>query len=189
VTEAWQRWAHVIIASAFAVPLLFGVAAARARRIGRLAAAAEVIAVAGNLPWLWMVLTPLDQESDVHLVPLHELAWYLNGDLGSVAVQLVGNLAVFAAFGAAAPVRWPLRLPTIAALAAAGSATVEIAQYLLDMGRVASVDDVLLNTAGAVLAALATRRWWRTRRGAAQRPAVRHRDTHAPRRDGSVDQR
>ena len=193
VSEAWQRWAHVIIASVIAVPLLVAVAAVRARRLGRLEAAAEVIAVAGTLPWLWMVLSPLPQESDVHLVPLHELGWYLNGDLGSVAVQFFGNLAVFAAFGAAAPVRWVLRLPVVALLAAAGSATVEVLQFLLDMGRVASVDDVLLNTVGAVLAALATRHWWRSRReNRPQRhPDVlgRIRDTHTPRRSGSVGQR
>jgi len=50
----------------------------------------------------------------------------------------------------------------VAAGAASGSALVETLQWALDLGRVSSVDDVLLNTAGAVLAALATRRWWRS---------------------------
>jgi glycopeptide antibiotics resistance protein len=39
---------------------------------------------------------------------------------------------------------------------------VETLQYVLRLDRVSSVDDVLVNTAGAVLAALASRRWWRT---------------------------
>lgn len=39
---------------------------------------------------------------------------------------------------------------------------VEVAQYVLRLDRVSSVDDVLINAAGAGLAALASRRWWRT---------------------------
>jgi glycopeptide antibiotics resistance protein len=40
------------------------------------------------------------------------------------------------------------------------SAAIEITQYALDVGRVSSVDDVLLNATGALLAGLASRRWW-----------------------------
>ncbi|MBB4938212.1 glycopeptide antibiotics resistance protein [Streptosporangium album] len=43
---------------------------------------------------------------------------------------------------------------------ATASLGVELLQYALRLGRVSSVDDVLINTAGAVLAALITRRWW-----------------------------
>ncbi|MGC5287613.1 VanZ family protein [Micromonospora sp. DT231] len=49
----------------------------------------------------------------------------------------------------------------IVALAAGCSVGVEAAQYVLRLDRVSSVDDVLLNAAGAGLAALASRRWWR----------------------------
>jgi hypothetical protein len=35
----------------------------------------------------------------------------------------------------------------------------------LQLDRVSSVDDVLVNAAGAVLAALASRPWWRTTTG------------------------
>jgi glycopeptide antibiotics resistance protein len=52
-------------------------------------------------------------------------------------------------------------LAVVAAGAAAGSLLVETLQWALDLGRVSSVDDVLLNTLGAVLAALVTRPWWR----------------------------
>jgi glycopeptide antibiotics resistance protein len=45
-------------------------------------------------------------------------------------------------------------------VAATASVTVEILQYGLDLGRVSSIDDVLLNAAGAGLAALASRRTW-----------------------------
>ena len=37
---------------------------------------------------------------------------------------------------------------------------IETAQSVLQLDRVSSVDDVLLNTAGAGMAALASRRWW-----------------------------
>jgi glycopeptide antibiotics resistance protein len=47
------------------------------------------------------------------------------------------------------------------ALAAGCSVLIETAQYVLQLDRVSSVDDVLLNAAGAVPAALASRRWWR----------------------------
>ena len=52
-------------------------------------------------------------------------------------------------------------LGVVAAGAAAGSLLVETLQWALGLGRVSSVDDVLLNTLGAVLAALVTRPWWR----------------------------
>jgi glycopeptide antibiotics resistance protein len=132
------------------------------------AAVAEVGAVAGTLPWLWMILTPLPQPGAVHPVPLQEVSGYLSVPASEVVVQLGGNLAVFAAAGALAPVRWRLGsgtatvLAVVAGFAAAGSLLVETLQWALDLGRVSSVDDVLLNTAGAVLAALVTHRWWRT---------------------------
>jgi glycopeptide antibiotics resistance protein len=107
-----------------------------------------------------MILTPLPQAGEVHPVPLQEVAGYVSVSFDEAVIQLGGNLAVFAAFGALAPLRWRIGLGAVAALAAAGSITVETLQYALDLGRVSSVDDVLLNTAGAILAALATRRWW-----------------------------
>jgi len=53
------------------------------------------------------------------------------------------------------------------ALAAGCSALLEIAQFVLRLDRVSSVDDVLLNAAGAGIAALASRYWWRTKAVAA----------------------
>jgi glycopeptide antibiotics resistance protein len=49
------------------------------------------------------------------------------------------------------------------ALAAGCSVLIETAQYVLQLDRVSSVDDVLLNAVGAVPAALASRPWWRTK--------------------------
>ena len=56
-------------------------------------------------------------------------------------------------------------VPRITALAAGCSLLIETAQYALQLDRVSSVDDVLLNTAGAVVAALASHRWWRPQPG------------------------
>jgi len=160
VYDLWGQWGQVVVASALGLPAAATFAAVRSRWVGWRLAVAEVAAVAGTVPWVWMVLTPRDTFRNLHLLPLYELGWYLGLDPWTATVQLGGNLAVLAAFGAAAPVRWRLSLPVVAALAAAGSVAIEMLQYVLDIGRTASVDDVLLNTTGAVLAALLTRRWW-----------------------------
>jgi glycopeptide antibiotics resistance protein len=172
----WERWGHVLLATAVALPVLLAVVTLRARAFAGIGpddrrawwvAAAEVGAIAGTLPWLWMILTPLPQPGAVHPVPFQEVAGYFSVSPSEAVVQVVGNLAVFAAAGALAPVRWRLGrgtasvLAVVAGSAALGSVLVETLQWALDLGRVTSVDDVLLNTAGAVLAALVTRRWWR----------------------------
>ena len=65
------------------------------------------------------------------------------------------------AYGFLAPVRWSIHPLWVVATAAAASATVEFLQWALHLGRVASIDDVLVNAAGAGLAAACSRRWWR----------------------------
>jgi glycopeptide antibiotics resistance protein len=84
-------------------------------------------------------------------VPLRDL--FEMGLLG-----IVGNLLVFAALGFFAPMRFAAlaAVPRILALAAGCSVLIETAQYVLQLDRVSSVDDVLLNAAGAVPAALAS---------------------------------
>ena len=95
------------------------------------------------------------------LVPLRDLLTILAGEPLTAMVQVVGNLLVFAALGFFAPVRFAAlaSVPRILALAAGCSVLVEAAQYVLRLDRVSSVDEILLNTAGAGLAALASRRW------------------------------
>ena len=96
------------------------------------------------------------------LVPLRDLLTILSGAPLTAIVQVVGNLLVFATLGLLAPVRFAAlaSLPRFLALAAGCSVLVETEQYILRLDRVSSVDDVLLNAAGAALAALASRRWW-----------------------------
>jgi hypothetical protein len=122
---------------------------------------AEVGMFYGTVPFVWLTMMPgLNAGAvtgRVSLVPLRDLVTM--GTLG-----IVGNLLVFAALGFFAPMRFAAlaSLPRIVALGAACSVLVETAQYVLRLDRVSSVDDVLVNTAGVVLAALASRRWWRT---------------------------
>jgi len=162
-----QRWIPVVAVSLLAVPLAIvavrrlesarrarGLPAATARR----QAIAEVGMVAGTVPWLWMILTPLPARGEVKPVPLVDLVDQLTGSPAVAFFQVVGNLLVFAAFGFFAPMRWRIGPWVVVAMAAAASVTVEILQYTLDLGRVSSVDDVLLNAAGAGLASLASRR-------------------------------
>ena len=129
---------------------------------------AEVGIVYGTVPWVWMIMLPGDQAGivpgRVSLVPLRDLLTIAaDGGPLTLTVQVIGNLLVFAALGFLTPLRFAVlaSVPRILALAAGCSVLVEAAQYVLRLDRVSSVDDVLLNTAGAGLTALASRRWWR----------------------------
>ncbi|WP_314222810.1 VanZ family protein [Streptomyces zaehneri] len=137
---------------------------------------AEVGMIHGTVPFLWLTMMP-GGEADtvparVSLIPLRDLVTM--GLLG-----IVGNLLVFASLGFFAPMRFAAlaSLPRILALGAGSSTLVETAQYVLRLDRVSSVDDVLVNATGAVLAGLASRRWWRT---TAQPPSDRARPAPAP---------
>lgn len=121
---------------------------------------AEVGMVYGTVPFVWLTMMPGGGAGSVpervSLVPLRDLVTM--GPLG-----IIGNLLVFAALGFFAPMRFAAlaSVPRILALGAGCSVLVETAQYVLRLDRVSSVDDVLVNAAGAVLAGLASRRWWR----------------------------
>jgi hypothetical protein len=167
--RAWDEWGAVVAVAMAALPLAAIVVAVIAtRRRARNApasqawwsAAAEVGIVVGTLPWLWMILTPRGTGRALNLIPLRELAQQLTGDPGTAVAQIGGNLLVFAAAGFFVPVRWRVGLITVLVGAAAGSLFVETIQYVAAIGRVSSVDDVLLNAAGAVLAAILSRPWW-----------------------------
>jgi len=161
------RWLPVVAVSIAVFPLgllVVRLLARRARRRGVPAALARrravtvVGMVGGTLPWVWMILTPLPEPREVRLVPLLDLADQLGAAPLTAFFQIAGNLLVFAAFGFFAALRWRIAVTAVVALAAAGSVTVEALQYALALGRVSSVDDVLLNAAGAGLAALVARR-------------------------------
>jgi hypothetical protein len=171
-TTDWHIWVGtfngiaLITLAALPVAVLAAWALTRRRRaLGRTAAwrtsLAEVGMVYGTVPWVWITMLPGSGAGVVpgrlSLVPLQDLATMGTGGI-------VGNLLVFAALGALAPLRFAaLRsVPRVLALAAGCSALIEVAQLVLRLDRVSSVDDVLLNAAGAGLAALVSRPWWRS---------------------------
>lgn len=177
--SGWRVWLNtfngVALIAVLALPVAVLVAWALARR--RRAAGvegpwrrslAEVGVVQGTVPWVWMTMLPGSGAGvvpgRVSLVPLRDLATMDRG-------QVIGNLLVLAALGFFAPLRWATlaSVPRVLALAAGCSLLIETAQYALRLDRVSSVDDVLLNAAGAGLAALASRPWWH----ASVRPATR----------------
>jgi len=177
IASAWGRYGAVVLVTVLVLlPLgaVVAVAAARWRTAhgwerswARRASTAEAAAVVGTLPWLWMILSPSSGEGGIQLVPFHDLDTVLAG--GDAVVQVIGNLLVFAALGFFLPVRFRLArraaaVPGVVALIAAGlSVMCETLQFVLQLGRVSSVDDVLLNAAGAVAACLLSRPWWRAR--------------------------
>ena len=139
---------------------------------------AEVGMVYGTVPFVWMTLMPGPGAGivpgRVSLVPLRDLV-----TMGPVGIG--GNLLVLAALGFFAPMRYAAlaSVPRIVALGAGCSALIETAQYVFRLDRVSSVDDVLVNAAGAVLAGLASRRWWRSTEAV---PVDRPRPAPAPAR-------
>lgn len=167
----WAEWGGVLTVWFLATPvaaLATGWLVARRRAAGATAGdarrrtLAEVGMLLGTLPWLWMIMTPRREGRALVLVPLRELVGQL-ADPTTAVVQIGGNLLVFAAVGALAPVRWRIGVGTVLAVAALGSVTVETVQYVAAIGRVTSVDDVLLNAGGAGLAAWAARPYRRAR--------------------------
>jgi len=128
------------------------------------ATSAEIGILVGTVPWIWMIMTPTTGDGGVQLVPFRDLARVLGGQ--DTIVQVVGNLLVFAALGFFLPIRFRLAPPAavffVVALIAAGlSAILEALQFALQLGRVASIDDVLVNALGAAIASLLSMRWWR----------------------------
>ncbi|MFI7129091.1 VanZ family protein [Nonomuraea sp. NPDC050153] len=172
MARTWELWGNVIIAGTFALPLallailLLSRHRARARHPAPLRTSIADVGIAvGTAPWIWMTLTPSNGQTGVSLVPFKDLIDLVSAPWEAVLVQVGGNLLVFAALGALLPVRSRAMssLARVAAVAAAFSVIVEILQHALRLGRFSSVDDVLLNTAGAVIFALVTRRWWADR--------------------------
>lgn len=123
---------------------------------------AEVGAVAGTLPWLFLVLTPRGGDGGLQLVPFADLIELASAAPRTIVEQLVGNLLLFFLAGLFGPLRFRVGPLAVFAGAAVGAALVETAQFAFGTGRVASIDDVLLNATGALLGALISRRWWRS---------------------------
>jgi VanZ like protein len=141
-------------------------------------ALAEIGMIIGTAPWVWMILTPNPGHArGRNLVPFRDLANQFHIGLGFAAVQIGGNLLVFAALGFFLPIRFRVSATFVLVVGIACSSTVEILQWVLRLGRFSSVDDVIVNATGAFLAAWLSRPWWRRARGNASKVGRRH-ETH-----------
>jgi hypothetical protein len=170
---AWRDHGTTIIVAALLLPA-GGVVAYLWRRRTRTPreALAEVGFLVLTLPFLVMLFTPQPAPRSVDLVPLHDLpSWF--SDPGTALTQLVGNLLVLAGLGLL-PIRFAAlaSMPRILGLAVASAVLIETLQWVLAIGRVSSIDDVLINTAGAVLVAALFRRWWAAEESAPKRQSV-----------------
>jgi glycopeptide antibiotics resistance protein len=101
---------------------------------------------------------PLDPQVErVNLIPFRDLLWALDGqvELAVAVTELVANVLLFVPLGSALAVRHPgASTWWIAGVAAAVSLAVEVAQAVMDAGRLADVTDVLANTIGAAVGAM-----------------------------------
>jgi hypothetical protein len=124
----------------------------------------EVGLVYGTVPGIWLTMLPSGPAGygAVSLVPLVDLETMST-------FQVVGNLLLLAPLGFFAPLRVAAlaTFPRVVALGAAASTLIEVLQHELALGRVSSVDDILLNTTGAALAAVLSWPWWAGRRPSA----------------------
>ncbi|WP_309231078.1 VanZ family protein [Nocardia sp. SYP-A9097] len=158
--QVWGMWGGVLTAWALAIPVLVaGVRLVAWLRRGRPHALRNTLAEAGilcgTLPWIWMILTPTGGVREVSLIPLRDLYEILTDDPTQAVVQIGANLIVFLPLGFLLPLRLPrlASVPRMFTVGAILSALLEFAQYALDLGRVSSTDDVLMNAAGAALGA------------------------------------
>jgi glycopeptide antibiotics resistance protein len=112
-----------------------------------------------------ITLIPLHADRMVDLVPTSGLVGILRAGHGvpELLAGIAGNMLLFLPLGLLAPLRWRWlhRVGRLTVVAAVLSVAIESLQFLLDIGRTTSTDDVWLNTAGAVLGLLVTR--WRRR--------------------------
>ncbi|MEU7903788.1 VanZ family protein [Actinoplanes sp. NPDC049118] len=171
---AWRDHGTTIILAALLLPA-GGVVAYLWRRRTRTPreAFAEVGFLVMTLPFIGMLFTPQPAPRSVDLVPLHDLPSWFTGDPGTALAQIVGNLLVLAGLGLL-PIRFPVlaSMPRILGLAVASAVLIETLQWALAIGRVSSIDDVLVNTAGAMLAAAVFRRWWAAEESAPKRRSL-----------------
>ncbi|HKS99557.1 MAG TPA: VanZ family protein [Rugosimonospora sp.] len=176
----WHGWSVVAVALLIGIVLAaiaaVGWAGYRLRRgVPLRDAVAEALMLAGTAPWLGPLLVPNPHKTaarQLYLVPFVDLADQVSRGPRFLTIQLGGNLAVFAVLGFLMPIRYRVGLLAVAGVAAGCSTAIEVAQYVFALHRVSSIDDVLVNTAGGVLGALLSHRWWRRRAPAPAAPVL-----------------
>jgi hypothetical protein len=181
IESIWMQWGAPVVVGIVAIPfavLLMWWLARHRRRAGVPApwaarsAFAEVFMVVGTVPWLWLLLSP-GPSPGVNLILFHDLMQQLQRGLTYATLQIGGNLLVFAALGFCLPIRFKVGPEVSLLVGTVASAAIEITQYKLNIGRYASIDDVLVNATGAYVAGWLAWPWWRIRLAAAQPAKVR----------------
>jgi glycopeptide antibiotics resistance protein len=129
------------------------------RRLARWVFQACFVIYVLTLAWLTLRPRPAAKRLPVDLVPLDNIIEVLlEGRSVSYedAGQVLGNIALFVPLGWLVPMLWPkLRsLWRVVALGGAISIGIELAQLLFIPGRQSSLDDVILNVAGAFVGAV-----------------------------------
>lgn len=123
---------------------------------------AVVLLGAHVLTFLGLTLLSFPQaHPPVNVVPFRSMTHDLKEGGRHLGVNFVGNLAAFLPLGVLIPFAEP-RLASgrwIALIAALFSGFVEVAQYL-SARRVADIDDVILNVAGALISYASYRLYW-----------------------------
>jgi glycopeptide antibiotics resistance protein len=105
-----------------------------------------------------LTLAPVRRDNEVRLRPFSDIGEALLGPDIGLQVGTAANVLLFLPFGAALRLRG-YGIGTTAVLGLLVSAAVEGAQLLFISGRTTSVDDLLLNTTGAVLGNALASRW------------------------------
>ncbi|MFY7066927.1 VanZ family protein [Nocardiopsis changdeensis] len=123
----------------------------------------DVSAIASLVPVVIVTLiNPGGVESTVQPVPFTDM-WAM-GVTPTSLYQNLGNVLVFVPFGALLPLAFggyfagPGRIVGVAAVVSIG---IEALQFLLNVGRVSSTDDVIVNVLGALAGCALTWYWWR----------------------------
>lgn len=157
ILGGWNGWFGtyngVVLLTVLALPVVVLLVVMRPR------AWATIGLVYGTVPWIWMTMIPGGGAGvvpgRVSLIPFKDLV-----EMGSF--QAAGNLCVLGALGFFGPIRFAAvrSLKRVLIVAGCCSASIEILQYVLMLDRVSSIDDFFLNTAGAGLASMLSRRWW-----------------------------
>lgn len=183
LSTPWRLWGGAVTVGIASIPfalVLVAVLASRRRRGGAdpgwatRSAFAEVFMVVGTAPWIWLILIPnRGHPRGLNLIPFADLINQVHVGHAYAAVQITGNLLVFASLGFCLPIRFRVGPMTSLAVGVVLSATVEAMQWYLRLGRFTSVDDVIVNASGAFLAAWLSRPWWRLRIGTGTTSRVR----------------
>jgi glycopeptide antibiotics resistance protein len=116
---------------------------------------------------------PMGPQPDrINLIPFRDQFWALQGEIDPAlaTATLIANVVLFVPLGAALSARFPASSGWgLVAVAAFVSLTVEGAQAVLDIGRLADITDVLANSFGA---AVGIAGWNATRAGGRPTPSI-----------------